>query len=322
MNEQSIGAVIDAPKIIDNRDAWLEARRTSVTATDAAAVMGVHPYKTPREVYLDKKGLLPEVQDNRFMEWGRTLEPVIGKKWSENNGLPIVQGDFTRHPKEPYFAATPDFLVGDDAVLEVKTAGHFAGENFGESGTDAVPTQYLVQVLWQCFVTGRTKWHLAVLIGGNDYREFKGVADSDLIQRMAHLCRKFWHEYILSDCPPPLTGHERDTNLVTKQHPEDDGSEVVATWELEEIIAELGHLRAELQDKELRRTQLENQIKEFMGDATKLRSQEGFFTWKASGRKVVNWKEIAKHVGQEFIEANTTLVPTRTFRTPWKSDRA
>lgn len=311
-----------APKIIDNRDIWLEAKASAITATDAAAVMGVHPYKTPRMVYLEKKGLAPEVADNRFMEWGRTLEPVIGKKWSENNGIPIVQADFVRHPKEPYFAATPDFLVGNEAVLEVKTAGYFAGENFGESGTDQVPTQYLVQVLWQCFVTGRSKWHLAVLIGGNDYREYSGKADAQLIERMAHLCRKFWHEYIISECPPPLSGHEKDTELITNQHPQDDGSEVVAPWELEEVIAELGHLRADLQKKELRKTQLENQIREFMGDATKLRSQEGFFTWKASERKVVDWKAVAKQVGQEFMDSVTTHAPTRTFRTPWRTDKA
>ena len=43
-----------------SRDAWLVARRHSLGGSDAAAVMGLNPYKSPFALWAEKTGMVPE----------------------------------------------------------------------------------------------------------------------------------------------------------------------------------------------------------------------------------------------------------------------
>ena len=43
-----------------SRDAWLEARSHSLGGSDAAAVMGLNPYKSPFALWAEKTGMVPE----------------------------------------------------------------------------------------------------------------------------------------------------------------------------------------------------------------------------------------------------------------------
>ena len=65
-----------------NREEWLNERRTGIGGSDAAAVMGLNPWKSPLDVYLDKTGQLMESPDNPALYWGRVLEEVVAREYS------------------------------------------------------------------------------------------------------------------------------------------------------------------------------------------------------------------------------------------------
>jgi putative phage-type endonuclease len=311
--------------LVDDRQAWLEARRQVVTATDVAAISGVHPYKTPRLVYMEKKGLLAETEPNEFMQLGTELEPYIGAKFARETGLEIVKGDFTVHAKHSHFGCTPDYLTADgEAVVECKWAGINAAQNFGEPGTDAVPDQYVCQVMWQMICTGRKMGYLAALLGTGRFHIYEIPYDSKLASALIYQANQFWADYILNDNPPPISGQDADAELLKTQYPISNSVLVTSTTEIDMIATELKLVKEQSDLLEIKKTQLENQLKEFMGEADALTTQEGKFTWKSQDRKKTEWAEIAKQmeIPPSVIEAHTSVVSSRVFRTPFKGAKA
>ncbi len=304
------------------REEWLAARRHHVTATDIAAILGVHPYVSPRLVYLDKRGELPEQAETDAMWLGTYLEDTVAKRFAQEMGKEPVRAVLEVKKDEPLFAATCDFLVGDDELLECKTAGAWAANNFGIEGTDDVPVQYLCQAQWQLFVTGRKVCHLWVLrFSPTRFGRYVIKADPKLHTTMAHQARKWWNEHIVQGCPPPLSGAECDTRYVEQKAPLADGSIIAASEDIEDACAELGNVRQELAQVEARKAALENQIKDFMGEAQVLKTSSGDFKWGNRSRSGIDTKRLAL----EFPDIAKELATTTTFRaftTPFRSEKA
>lgn len=318
---------MSAALLIDDRQAWLEARRNGITATDVAAVLGVHPWRSMREVYLDKMGMLPDQEPNEAMKTGTDLEPYIAAVWCKRNGktfgTDVVKADLMHHAKNEWAIATPDFLVGDDTVLETKYCGMNAAQHFGDEGSDFVPDHYLCQVMWQCYVTGRSKWILYVL-GPWGFREFRGVADQSLIRTMEFQAKKFLVEYIQAETPPPLSGSAGDKKLLDRQYPTDNGDFIQADDKTSYIIGELDRLRAVIAPLETELAAAENAIKDYMGECTTLLSDVGKFTWKTQSRRTFDVKSAieAGLLTQEQAEAHMKESSFRVFRTPFKGQKA
>lgn len=321
-----------APKLIDNREAWLEARRHCLTATDVAAIVGLHPYRTAHEVYLEKTGQKAEQEPNKAMQTGTDLEPYIAAIYRQRFEVVTTQADFCTHPEHPELGCTPDYYIGNDTVLEIKWCGQHAAQNFGDEGTDDIPAHYLCQVQWQCFITGRAKWVLYVL-GPWGFRKYEGKHNPEFTRRLSFQALKFWGEYILSECPPPLSGHAPDTAYVNSKAPLDDGSIAMASDAIEDEVADLGNELQQLEALELSIEGRKNRIKDFMGEASILKTAStGSFTWKKSkDRETTDWKAVALDLGamldeprvEPTVQRHTiTKEGSRVFRTPYSTGKA
>jgi predicted phage-related endonuclease len=234
------------------------------------------------------------------------------------------RADFTTHPEHPELGCTPDYYIGADTVLEIKWCGQHAAQNFGDEGTDDVPAHYLCQVNWQCFITGRSKWVLYVL-GPWGFRKYEGKHNQEFTRRLSFAALKFWGEYIVNPTPPPLSGHGPDSAYVNAKAPLDDGSIVQASDDIEVEVAALGNELQTLAELELSIEGRKNRIKDFMGEASILRTASGNFTWKKSkDRETTDWKAIAEPIAsEEEIAAHTTTKEgARVFRTPFSTQKA
>ena len=57
------------------REEWLGLRQRDVTASQIAALLGLHPYVTPYQLWAEKTGkLVPLDDDNAVLRRGRLLE--------------------------------------------------------------------------------------------------------------------------------------------------------------------------------------------------------------------------------------------------------
>lgn len=333
-----------------DRDAWLAARQKTITATDIAAIVGLHPYETARTVYLRKTGQADEKEQSEAMYLGTKLEPMIAEIYAEKNGLvfgeDIVPTGFMTAKDNPRHGATPDFLIKPtDTLLETKWAGPNAARNFGAEGTDETPAHYLLQVQWQLHCSGKAKAVLTVLTAYGKIKSFTIERDDELIRRLVFRANLFIGEYLDSQLPPPISGSEVDTALLASQWQAQDGKMIVADYALEEKIAELRDKITEQKAIELEVDQLKNMVREFMGDATVLESMEGKFTWKPNKDSVktdyqvcfeglLNYAKLMladdPEKAQLFINeairltdaATTTKPGARVLRTPWRSERS
>lgn len=92
---------------------------------------------------------------NDAMRWGLATEDEAKAAFEAETGLLLTPCGTVDHPSIEYFAATPDALLGRDAVAEFKcptTPTHVGWILAGQ-----VPEQHKPQILAQLACTGRTK---------------------------------------------------------------------------------------------------------------------------------------------------------------------
>ena len=132
-------------------DEWLAWRRKGVGGSDVAAALGLSPYRTARELYYDKIGVVPAVEGEDksiTFEIGHLLEDVVAKIFAKKTGLSVFQDQkMFQHPLFPFMLADVDRFIhlpnGDIGILECKTA-HYDTKYLWANG--AVPRHYELQV--------------------------------------------------------------------------------------------------------------------------------------------------------------------------------
>jgi predicted phage-related endonuclease len=106
----------------------------------------------------------------------------------------------------PWQIANPDRLLygadGDVAIYEGKTAHAMHADTWGRPGTDNIPVYYRTQTLWYLDTFGYTTCHLAVLIGGSDYREYIVRYDAAEAELMRTFGAEFMASLAANDRPP------------------------------------------------------------------------------------------------------------------------
>lgn len=98
-------------------------------------------------------GIVAESYTNAAMEWGIVTEPEARAAYAFYADAPVVEVDFVPHPKITLAGASPDGLVGDSGLVEIKapnTAGHIE-TLLGSS----IAQKYVYQMQFQMACTGR-----------------------------------------------------------------------------------------------------------------------------------------------------------------------
>lgn len=191
-------------KIFDSknatRDEWLKARKLGLGGSDMAAVLGLSPWRSPIDVWLDKTSDTVEEKESEPMYWGNVLEEVVAQEFAKRSGYKVRNNNFTLQSNEhPYLLANIDReIVGLDAGLECKTANAFKAN---EWDGDNVPDAYYIQCQHYMAVTGKSSWWIAALIGGNTfvYKEIK--RNDEVIQAIIDTGAAFW-ELVESNTMP------------------------------------------------------------------------------------------------------------------------
>ena len=65
-------------------------------------------------------GAVADSYSNAAMEWGTACEPEARAVYSFSTDLPVTLIDFVPHPTIEMSGASPDGLVGDDGLIEIK----------------------------------------------------------------------------------------------------------------------------------------------------------------------------------------------------------
>ena len=144
--------------ICKDRAEWLEARKDGLGASDAAAVLGISPWKTNVQLWEEKTGLVvPEdIGDNPRVKYGNDAEPLLRIFFALDH--PEYAMDFTsfkiiKHPEFPFITCTPDgelleLSTGRKGGLEIKTTEILSSVGWLH-WKGRIPDEYYAQVCQQ-----------------------------------------------------------------------------------------------------------------------------------------------------------------------------
>ena len=60
-----------------SRQDWLRERQKGIGGSDASAILGFNPWKSPFELYIEKTSDYVEEIDNEAIHWGNALSQLL-----------------------------------------------------------------------------------------------------------------------------------------------------------------------------------------------------------------------------------------------------
>jgi putative phage-type endonuclease len=253
-----------------DRQAWLEARRDGVTASEIAVILGLGKWNSQLSLFYDKLGALDEGQGNWLMSLGIALEPYILSLFTEITGIETTSAGLVRNRERPWQLATPDAVDGHIPV-EAKTAQSL--DDWGPSGSDRVPIAYRAQLTWQCDTLGADHGYLVVLpLRTGEPRWYDIPWDAEDAAVMREAAQEFL-AMVEAGTPPPPDGSEATAQALKHVNPADaDAPEAFCPPGL--LRSYRAALRAEsaaLARKKL----MENKIRVAMGTSVRMTGPDG-----------------------------------------------
>lgn len=186
-----------------------------VSASRGAAILGLSPYKSQVEVWLEimeskQPGFckemnytLPEPLDNVAIKWGNAFEDAVLFLAEKKLNDKII--DRERLYRFDYLSCHIDGMYQESKNLhEGKTTSqYYYRDNFGEPGSDKIPREYQVQVQHQMILTGAEKCILSVLVFPKRQDEFKIELDKINPVEWAVVLSEmgYFHQYEISANP-------------------------------------------------------------------------------------------------------------------------
>lgn len=255
---------------------WLLKRAAGIGASEGAAILGLHPYRSRMDVFLEKLGLKEEDPDEKReerMAWGNWMEPHVREFFSERSKRRIIEhGALYRDAQIPWLLATPDGLFDDEekgpGLLEIKSVSRYALKEHWSEGPPEwvdIQVQHGLRVMRHMFVNPPANYGTIVVVSDGPpvwwdvpYRE-EWVENVYLPELEA-----FWNAVQMEELPDPDGSESCKKALRSLYRPEHyveppdpvhlDGTFLGLDGRRQEIAAEIKKLTAE-------KAKLDQQIK-------------------------------------------------------------
>lgn len=291
--------------------AQLAERRQGITATDVPAILGLHPYRSAIDVWLEKMGEdVPCAGDPDVLEMGLELEAPVRRIYARRQSCVVGVVGTMQHRLVPHHKATPDGLVlrGDtpggrvlhppfphidlQRGLECKSHSVRFRDEYGEPGTDEVPEHELLQCAWGMHVCELPRWDLA-LIMDNRMRIYHTERNLELEAMLVDAADRFWRDHVLAKKPPAPDGSRQYTEWLRRRWP-GRGPAVQADEQTAAAFVGLRDVRRIERQLADRRARYEQTIQAAMGDAESIEANGERITWKrCKDSERVDWEAVA-----------------------------
>lgn len=179
---------------------WKQMRAGKVTASRIADIIAKTKsgYSTSRanymtELVIERFGVISEGYTNAAMQHGTETEPLARIEYENRNLVSVEQADFIPHHSIAMAGMSPDGLVGDDGLIEIKCPNSTTHFEYLLAGV--VPEKYKAQMSWQMACSGR-KWCDFISYDprcpeGLQYFEIRYERDDDYIAMLESEVKQF-----------------------------------------------------------------------------------------------------------------------------------
>ena len=148
-------------KVLKDRSEWLDERTKGIGGSDAAAIIGLNPWKDNVTLWKEKTGLIePEdISHKPYVQYGIQAEPHLRALFAldfPEYKVEYVENNSWYNDRFPFARASLDGWLTDKdgrkGVLEIKTTNILSSMS-KEKWKDGVPDNYYTQLLHYLMVT-------------------------------------------------------------------------------------------------------------------------------------------------------------------------
>lgn len=251
-----------------------EARRSSLGASEIAAVAGIDPFSGPWKIWAEKQGI-DITEPVPGSEMGHLFERPLLEYYSRQTGQSLTYPETMRNPFETWMSATPDGLAVD-RVVQVKVVG----KDMAHKWDNGVPDYVVCQVQWEMMVTSRQLATVVACVGGTDYRALDIVADRELQNTLYAIGRDFWFDHVLAGVPPDPDASEECRKTIAARSRKHLAERIPASQELIALAYQYKQLGTSITSLQEEREAIGNTLRLAIGERSGFEWESGRCTWK------------------------------------------
>lgn len=302
--------LVDVTKI--SHEEWLNYRKMGITGTDAGSIVGMNPYKSALQVFVDKTTDTIDNFDNEAMKQGRDLEEYVAQRFCEATGKKVRRANaIYQSEEEPFMLADFDRLVvGEKAGLECKTVSPYLADKWKDG---AIPLHYQLQIQHYLAVSGYDAWYLAALIFGREFIVHKIERDEELIQNLVKIEKRFWEQNVLAGVMPDPDGSKVADAVLAKYFPVQEGVRVSLTQQLDRQLRRREELVQLMEKLETEKNMIEQEVKKYLGtsEATEAENEHFLVRWRNVESARVDVERLRKEAPDIYERCKKTISSKR-----------
>jgi putative phage-type endonuclease len=269
---------------------WLKLRKEGLGASDIPAVLGISPYKTPYQLWAEKRGDVQPPKLGAAANRGVLLEDSVAKWYEQEKNVKVrVSNGVVRMRKYPWAMASLDrTIVGTDGLLEIKTSSSPRWSLY------PVPPEVVAQVQWQMMITGAPWVDVAALLGGLTFRVERVEASNQYQLEMFRKAQDFM-ERVKSGRAPAVAGS--DSDYFAQLHPQQSEEWELADSAADRLAIEYREASEEERLASEKMQDISMALKEMIGGKVGIMGRGWQATWKQNKPSLkTDWLEVADYV--------------------------
>jgi hypothetical protein len=194
--------------------AWLDAHLRRITSSTAAGCLGLDPNNGPFATFREITGRHKK-KVTSDMQWGIDREAECMSMYEIETGNLVVPTGFWVHASLPWLGASPDGLIGDDGMFEMKNPGVLP---------KVIPVKHQIQMTIQMSVCRRRWCDYYCLDREKRSLLIRYCYDMAYAVKLIAQLQDFNERYIVPDiCPPRRRVKNAKTTEAADPRPEDAG---------------------------------------------------------------------------------------------------
>lgn len=310
-----------------DREEWLALRKQGIGGSDMAAILGVSPWATPVDVWLDKTNQSQPIESNDAMWIGNELEDAVARRYADERGVGVVRHNFIEIDSDNHMIGNVDRLVllsGEKVAAhmgEVRTTRGLEVKTSSMDEWEEVPAHYEAQVMsYMSLMPTIQSFDVAAMFYGlqKSFKVYNIARDETIIEAIRAVAKEFWERNVLTGTPPePI--NENDCRTLWKRF--NPGKKVVAPEHIAAFVWKIKEAKKQIKETEKKISDMTTEVMAAMEDGEILLDESGqkLCTWKNNkdGEKI-DWQAVAEVAGatQDQIKEHTIVrVGARVFRT-------
>ena len=289
--------------------------RAHLGASQVPAALGVSPYQRPVELWEEYLGIRERGEGSAATELGQELEHGVARIAARRIGLRAASSPTLIHPGIPWLCATPDRVLDDGTLMQVKTtglAGYAPRDRWGDEGTDQVPVHVVAQVQTEMAVArahgiSAELCHVAALIPGRGVVLYRVPYEQDTADAVISRAAIFWSLVETCTAPPP-DGSDAYTDHLSRRYSAPLKEEWTEGPEVDDLVARLQATTAEYATAEAALAEAKQHVMLAIGDKAGARGTWGVQAWShRAGRKTLHLETLrttlATHLPPDTVTA-------------------